>query len=535
MPEPHLRRLATSLLRWGIRVAPQETAEWGHAMLNEMNHVKGNWSALLWSLGGTGVLAKQALLSLILPSRKGRIAAGSGGELFAKEGPMSKTTPAFIGACIVASMLFFLTPVFRQAIRVSLEPLYGVMGSDCCHRQRTELKAIARQAEQKHDAEGIAFVATRIWDDLPESARLAEEAVHLDPKLIWLYAVVPGRYSSGSKLDRWMGELQNYDPQNALPYFFVAAEINRDLFNAKRIIPHVAEEPHAWQNAMAAAFRSPKYDNYCAQLKELNRRVMLRYGYGDLNRSCSGTWGPNGDTASYVESVLEAGELLEAQGEPEVAREKYLALARFGQMLGSSAPGFLMSRAIQSTYKHLAALSEKEENHEQAQLYAYLADQVERAEKNDETAWDQRARVSDVTRWNGFLASTSALGFLFSAGLLLTCLFVAIVRGRSLRLGSLRPGPLTLALGTCGSVGLLLSGAILYATYKPYTLIFQRYIRTGDETEMWDFRNFLGRAEIPVRRLSEEQFWLAVIVLCVIALFIVLTRSLVKHLRTRVA
>jgi hypothetical protein len=339
MKEPYPRRVAIALLCLGIRMAPPELADWGQAMLNEMHHVEGNWSALLWSLGGTGVLAKHALLALIFPSRP---AIASSGELFAREGPMQKMTLAITGACAVASLLFFLVPAYRQAIRVSLDPLYCAMDGDCGHRVRAELKAIARQAEQKHDAEGIGFVAVRLWGDMPESARLAEEAVHLDPRLTWLYAIVPGQFSSDSQTDRWARELQEYDPQNALPYLVIAAKINRDLFNARRIAPRVQGEPPAWQNAMAAAFQSPKFDNYCSQFKALEHRVLLRYSFDDAGRlRCRGIWGWGGDTAEYAASVLEAGEALEARDDRKAAREKYLAVARFGRMFGSG-PGRLI-------------------------------------------------------------------------------------------------------------------------------------------------------------------------------------------------
>src|SRR5207245_941059 len=50
-------------------------------------------------------------------------------------------------------------------------------------------------------------------------------------------------------------------------------------------IPHrVEEQPPAWQNALAAAFGSPRLDNYHDRLKELDRRVLLRYGLNDPYR-----------------------------------------------------------------------------------------------------------------------------------------------------------------------------------------------------------------------------------------------------------
>src|ERR1700723_1445773 len=58
------RSVAIALLRFAIRIAPHDTHDWGHGMLSELNHVEGNWSALLWSLGGAGVLAKHAMLAL---------------------------------------------------------------------------------------------------------------------------------------------------------------------------------------------------------------------------------------------------------------------------------------------------------------------------------------------------------------------------------------------------------------------------------------------------------------------------------------
>ena len=193
-----------------------------------------------------------------------------------------------------------------------------------------------------------------------------------------------------------------------------------------------------------------------------------------------------------------------------------------------------MNREVQGAYRHLQALSEREGKHEQAQLYAYLASQEGKKQKDhDFPCYWCDSGPGGVSRWNGFLVETSGLALLFSAGLLLACVFTVMVRGRSLRLGSLRPGRLTLMLGVCGSAGLLLASSILYVSYKPYEGIFQRYLHTGDESEMGEFINFLSYAQDLPLSLDAVRFWLAVTVLCVIALFLVLTRSLIKHLRAR--
>ncbi len=114
------RTVAIALLRFAIWIAPHDTHDWGHAMLNELHHVEGNWSALIWALGGAGVLAKHAMLALILPRkpaphrldrqrtfRKGRSHA-----------QIRSRRDCHVRRCL--SPLLFLAPVFRQAFAVSL-------------------------------------------------------------------------------------------------------------------------------------------------------------------------------------------------------------------------------------------------------------------------------------------------------------------------------------------------------------------------------------------------------------------------------
>src|SRR5882762_2676011 len=110
MPVAVPRRIAAMLLRFAIWIAPYDTLDWGRGMLSELNHVQGNWAALIWAVGGAGVLAKHALLSVLIPSSHRRTIS-SASELFAKKGPMRKTTLATIGACTVASFLFFFAPI----------------------------------------------------------------------------------------------------------------------------------------------------------------------------------------------------------------------------------------------------------------------------------------------------------------------------------------------------------------------------------------------------------------------------------------
>src|SRR6266404_6197737 len=150
-----------------------------------------------------------------------------GRRLFSKEGPMRKSVLA-ITACVLASLLFFIAPVFRQAFRVSLLPWEFLVKTDH-NRLNPEMQSIVKKAEQDNDAEALAFVAFR-HPQSSEGARLADEAVRLDPKLIWVYAIVAVRGCPPPETDRWVPALERFDLQNALPHLIGAEKIDVDQY-----------------------------------------------------------------------------------------------------------------------------------------------------------------------------------------------------------------------------------------------------------------------------------------------------------------
>jgi hypothetical protein len=550
MPVAYPRRFAALILRFAIWIAPYDTLDWGRGMLSELNHVQGNCAALIWAVGGAGVLAKHALVSVILPGSHRRTLS-TDNELFPQEGPMRKTTLAAIGICTVASLLFPLAPIFRQAFHVSLaqwhdvihvKSVFDAQGSDL----DPELATVARKAETNHDAEGLAFVAARTMNQ-PESARLAEQAVHLDPKLTWIYAIVAVKHPSLPEINQWVPLLQRSDPQNALPNFIVAESIDIDQVVREKVPHRVEERPAAWQDSMAAAFQSPKFDNYLARLIELDRRVLLRYYVDDPFQALGGgRWYglPSyavSDSASYAHSLLESGRALEARGDRKSAFEKYLTVARFGQMLGPTGSVFL-GRVLQEACSRLAALSQEGGNKVEAAFYASLADQTDRAEREELLSLRRRFKGSDVSRWNSFVVKASGLVILFTGGLLLTCALAIIVRGKSLKLSALRPSRLTLVIGLCGAIGTLLSSAILYVTYRPYAEILQRFIRNGDETSLTEVSSFLDTTQLPLGApgfLDVSQFvfyfWFGVVLLCTFVLLVAVIRRFQHRARADVA
>jgi hypothetical protein len=541
------RRLAAALLQSAIAIAPNDTLEWGHAMLGELRHVEGNWSALFWSLGSAGVLAKHALVALIFPSGN-RPTIPSGGDLFSKEGSMRKPALIVVGSCIVASLLFFLAPVFRQAFVVSLAQWHEVfhVHSPLDEPQRADavLESLTRKAEQNRDAEGMAFAALHNRNQ-SQSVRLADEAVRLDPKLTWVYAVIAVKFSSFPEIDRWVSELEKYDPQNALPHLIVAEKIDIDKVVGHQVARRrqTEDEPAAWQDAMAAAFASPKLDTYSSQYDDLEVGILSKYEINDPFQALDdSTWWyglpsfSSDDTHRFARSLVNDGEKLEAQGAIKGASEKYSQVARFGQLVGPRRY-LLRNDAFRDALVHLEKLSRKQGNEAQASFYASLADDAE-IQRQETLNGIRRFGGDRVARWDAFVARASGAAMLFSGLLLATCLVAVVIRGRSIRLAALRPSGLTLALSSTASVVALLSSVMLYVSYRPYSEIFERFVKYGDDSGLRELAIFLAATRLPLgagmNRFLDFQsavfyFWAGVAVLSAAVLLF----AILRHLQTR--
>lgn len=539
------RRAAAFLLQSAISIAPRDAIDWGHAMLSELCRVEGDWSALLWSLGSIGVLAKRALVTALFGNANCSIVP-SGGHPFSKEAPVRKVTLYTTAACIIASLLFFVAPVFRQAFRVSLAQWHDVFHFQDHFAEKHDdavLKDLGRRAEQNHDAEALAFVALRTWDRF-ESARFADEAVNLDPNLIWVYAIAETYYLPSFD-PRRLSALEQWDPQNALPHLIVAERIDIDQVVRAKIPHSVNEEPAAWRDAMAAAFQSPKLDTYVEQQKQLDRRVLARYHIDDPFQAVSyrNWYGlPSyafADSSRYAELLLDAGKSLEAHGDRKAAAAKYLTVARFAQMLEAHSRFVLMNE--KEALIRLGSLSQMDGNKDEAAFYRSLADHLDKAWEKQVASLQSTYRGSDLSHWNALLVRLSGSLMLLFGALLTLCLIGVMIRSRSLRLTSLRPSGLTLALAFTSAVGAALASAVLFVSYWPYSHVLQRFVSTADESGLPELSNFLFYSQLPLGSGFRAgswyvgvsnvayYFWLGVTVLCAL----VLLAAVLRHLQTR--
>lgn len=125
---------------------------------------------------------------------------------------------------------------------------------------------------------------------------------------------------------------------------------------------------------------------------------------------------------------------------------------------------------------------------------------------------------------------------LFFGGLVVVCALVILKQSGSLRPTALRVNRITAALSVTGAVGLLLSSAALYITYRPYAKIFERFIRAGDMSHVQELSDFLGSTQALLgagdfykTRDFIFYFWAGVTVLAAIGLLLMTLRHFFGH------
>jgi len=559
----HLRQAATVILEIAIRIAPPGARYWGQAMRAELGYIEGSWAAVNWALGGASVMAKHALLSLLIPGRRG---ITPGDELFARNISLRKALLAGAAAFVLVALLFFAAPPFRQGLRVSLAAWHCVFGVTAADTQ-PELRELSERAKSRHDPEGLAFAAARTHDDR-ESAQLAEEAVHLDPTLIWVYAVVAVRHPELPEIGQWLPQLERRDPRNALLHLTAAESIDSDLVGqASKLSPEeerkkFAGDP-AWQSAMAAAFASPGFDDYLDRLKELDRRVVSRYRlnnpYEVLFAEENGLPAyADSDSQRFAKSLLVSGEKLEARGDIKGAAEQYWTVAHFGQVMdsqGDTRGERGLGTSLQAmAYRQLQTLSERAGHGAEATLFAYLAGKFgPRQGTGIELARNAPVGAKVAYNWafgqsvssrNAAVLQISGLMMLIFSGLVVVAASVLIVGSRrGGQTGARRAKAMATVSVLAGAVGFLVSSATVYLTYRPYWYIFQRAVLTGDTSQTGDLRAFLmatqtlpgvpGSGDLYAR--IPVYFWTGVTVLGFVSLGFILLRHFLGRARASAA
>lgn len=578
MLEAPLRHAAAALLESAISIAPPEVRAWGEAMRGELDYVESAWSALMWALGSASVLVRRALRSLLLPGRSGQMAPDGG--LFTRKVSLRKVALAAGIACVLAALIFFAAPPFRQGLRVSLAA-WNHLFHVAEWQGQPRLEGLARKAEAQRDPEGMVFVAVRL-NDPAESARLAEEAVRLDSGLVWAYAVVAVRRPAPAEVHAWLPELERSDPANALVKLIEVQSLDveraaqghhttlrvdarppspRDGRSRTADLSQPPPEPRprpplecqeeedspAWQNAMAAAFASPRFDDYLDRLRELDRRVVARYAFSDPAAMLDGEGAGlplfgYADSDRFARSVIERGRKLEAAGDRTGAAEKYWSVARFGQLIdlhGHTGQELATGAELQTmAYQRLQALARKDGKPAEAALFGYLLTKFDPHRTFYSWYAENYAFRTDTALRNAAVLQISSLLMILFCGLMLASASILIARRSSLRPPAQRWTAAAAITAVTSAAGLLLSSATLYVTYRPYWYIFQRAVQNGDTSQSRDLGAFLAATHaLPGVREGGGlfyynlpiYFWTGVILLGVIGLIFILARHLLDR------
>jgi hypothetical protein len=264
----------------------------------------------------------------------------------------------------VWAIAFFFIPDFRQSFRAPLISLNISAGNwrwvlEVGRLPDKMLEQTAKLAEQGRDARTLAFVALR-YPVGTEGARLADEAVALDPQYTWIYFSLIDRYREAANpvLDQWIAKLQAWDPDNAIPYLTAAEEIRykkRVKWPASQQLEALANETE-WRQAMQQAFAAPHYDSYAIRRFNLERSWLLehRLDRADiLVRSVSSYPIPNLLNIRNYDNLLVkklGKEAEEAKKLPEALND-YWTVAHFGermQLSGISLIEKLIATAVQN-------------------------------------------------------------------------------------------------------------------------------------------------------------------------------------------
>jgi hypothetical protein len=145
-----------------------------------------------------------------------------------------------------------------------------------------------------------------------------------------------------------------------------------------------------------------------------------------------------------------------------------------------------------------------------------------------------------VARRNAAVLQISSLMMIIFSGLTVAAASVLIAGSRRARRpGAPRASPVATIVALASAMGLLLSAATIYLTYRPYWYIFQRAILNGDRSQARDLRDFLmalrvlpgvgAGSRLPL--ILPMYFWTGVTLLTVIGLGLILLRHFIGRSR----
>jgi hypothetical protein len=343
-------RLARWALGWAVRHWPEETRPWGLALTAEIDETASAFETVRWSLGGIMFFTRSVLSSawkcMKLPAGSSLSGRAGGPEASSL---LPKRSRVFTAAVLAAAALLLALPEGREAVRTVRAAWDNYLELNAGQRA---VKRIADRAEKDNDAQTMAFVALQL-EDGERKVELAERAVALDPKLVWILAA--RRYGQGSILAKpeWPDKAEAADKDNAVPYALAADAAAERLLGTLRRGGHSLREPEVdaalmgdpeWVALMHHAFRAPRYDSYYRRQRELSREVWSREPQLSLTTVVEGLfwWQSTPSpyfTGRFSQDLIRQAEEERAAGHLDRAKEFLQEVNDFGQRMQRNGPG----------------------------------------------------------------------------------------------------------------------------------------------------------------------------------------------------
>ena len=432
-------RLARWALVWAVRHWPEETRPWGLALTAEIDEPASVFETVRWSLGGIMFFMRS-----VLSSGWRWMKRPAGGSLSrGGEGPsmLPKRSRAFTAAVLAAAALLLAMPEGREAVRTVRAAWDNYLELDADQRA---VNRIADRADKDNDAQTMAFVALQL-EDGKRKVELAERAVAVDPKLVWILAV--RRYGRGSILAKpeWPAKAEAADKDNAVPYALAADAAAERLLDTLRRGGHSLREPEVdaalmgdpeWVALMHHAFRAPRYDSYYRRQRELSREVWSRKPQLSLTTVVEELfWWQSTPSAYYTgrfsQALIRQAEEERAAGHQDRAKEFLQEVDDFGQRIERDGPDQIESY-FGSVLQRKAALGwkafyEATGQTAKAQAAAQRAEQIDEhlqsVASEGRQRWEDRnhhrgSRIAWIVEISAIMMAIAVLMAILSIGLI---------------------------------------------------------------------------------------------------------------------
>ena len=542
-PSTFAGRVAHRSLTLALRLWPEETREWGVAVLAELGEITEPSESFHWAAGGIMLFFRavfsRALDWLCLPSGGAVAGTGKSGD---GSGRMLPRPPRWVtAALLLGAIALLLLPQGREAVS-TLEASwrdFELTPSD--HRRIEEL---AVRAEKEKDAKGVAFAALSDPEG-DEAVQYADRAVAMDPTLVWIYASRFYRPEDAPTNKEWMKRLQEADPENAFVYLYAAWGEAEPRLNTLARVHGVSKE--SWESALAGdaqwmelmgrAFRAPRYDSYYDRHRELSREVWSRERGLDVALVAYGLWShpiPSPmETVTFAKfRIYEADKQL-ANKHPEQAEKIAGEVRDFGMKLTTGKGSYIERmtgldierRGLEALHRIYGATRRESE------ASAALAE-VERLDAQKTQSFlafgPTYAAAVEPYRWRAALVQYSALLGILSGLVALLCLFL-------LELGIVRARRVISVAADFGPLLFLFSSAVFLIGFRPFAGFLTEY-RTLNQSSM-DPRIFAGRLFVlsevnPAASLHEPYVrWVVFTVALAVVAVGVLLRGILRRKR----